>query len=330
MEKLPTEIILKQILEMNFDDIVNFCKTNKDINSICKKNKDYIMRNYLKRNYNINYPIKSSTFDYIRKVNLDEWKLHPQNNLIHLVMEGKIEKLTELIQIFYKLKSLGIVENEDETSRFFNLKEEITYYLVNNFFGSKQTFKEHVYKKMNIDNNGMVKIEILTDLENEQTFINDALEKFREIISNQKEAFEKINNVYNRYKQQTKTETLENLQGRIQEEDSVYFNFLNFKLDIHKLLIDPKFKDLINYGIKIKDIIIMFGSLDLIKTFLPTEFNQTRSSAKMTALLRGDLDIIDWIVLDLDGFQRSKSYFRRMGVQENIIDELDRKFGLPR
>ena len=36
MDKLPTEIILKQLLELPFEDVKKFCKTNKDMYSICK------------------------------------------------------------------------------------------------------------------------------------------------------------------------------------------------------------------------------------------------------------------------------------------------------
>ena len=327
---------------MSYDDILNFCKTNKDINSICKENKDYILRNYIKRNYNIDYPIKNSTFEFIRNVNPHEWKLHKHNGLIPLVMEGKVEKLTELIQIFYKLKTLGTVE-EDENEQNFNSKEEITRYLLNNFFGYKQTLKDYVY---NLIKNmyGMYSntdYEITTTFEeDEQTFINNVLVQYRKdklyLDTKQKEAFEQINNVYNRYKQQTKIETLENIQKRIDDEQRLdeeenevnffYFDFFNFKLDIDNKLID--LKNLKRYGdggsIKINDILIMFGSLDLIKTF----FQQFNKSVKMIALFRGDIDIIDFVVDNINDFE-SKSYLRRIGIKENIIDELDRKFGLP-
>lgn len=119
------------------------------------------------------------------------------------------------------------------------------------------------------------------------------------------------------YNQMETLEALKSIQFG-NEEVPHYYKIMTFGLDIDKRLVDFKF----NVEISFADIIVMFGSLDLIKTFIPpgTDFH-----IKIVALFRGDYDIICYLIPNLN---YSKTHLREMGVQENIIDKLDQKFEL--
>jgi hypothetical protein len=51
MESLPTEILLKQILMLDYSDIVDLCSVDTRLRMICNENKEYIYKRLLKRDF---------------------------------------------------------------------------------------------------------------------------------------------------------------------------------------------------------------------------------------------------------------------------------------
>lgn len=51
MESLPTELLLKEILILDYSDIVNLCSVDTRLGMICKENKEYIYKRLLQRDF---------------------------------------------------------------------------------------------------------------------------------------------------------------------------------------------------------------------------------------------------------------------------------------
>lgn len=56
MNKLPVEIILKQLLILSDKDRENLCSVNKKIRNICKKHEDYIYNMLLEKHFKVSKP----------------------------------------------------------------------------------------------------------------------------------------------------------------------------------------------------------------------------------------------------------------------------------
>jgi hypothetical protein len=77
MDKQTPEIILETLIKLNVGDLYNMCKSSKKINDICKKNSNYIFKNLLKKDYNIdpkNYLeiYKEISTNYIAMLKIDD------------------------------------------------------------------------------------------------------------------------------------------------------------------------------------------------------------------------------------------------------------------
>jgi hypothetical protein len=51
MEDLPTGIILQQLSQLLYKDILQTCKTNKRINDICNENENALYKRLIKRDF---------------------------------------------------------------------------------------------------------------------------------------------------------------------------------------------------------------------------------------------------------------------------------------
>lgn len=56
MNKLPVEIILKQLLTLSDKDREKLCSVNKEIRTICKTHEDYIYNMLLKKHFKVSKP----------------------------------------------------------------------------------------------------------------------------------------------------------------------------------------------------------------------------------------------------------------------------------
>lgn len=64
MNKLPVDIIVEYLGLLQPKELLNLCKTNKEMNELCKTHKDYISKKALEHTFNIKVDIKDSLLIY--------------------------------------------------------------------------------------------------------------------------------------------------------------------------------------------------------------------------------------------------------------------------
>lgn len=137
MDKLPKDILSNILLNQSVKEILEQCRTNKNLNTIC--NDGYFWHRYLKENYKIEFPFGDLKIIAIRA-----------------------EKLMKGLEKYNVTLSLDSFKNMAERFEKFNeyLKAR------KNLFGSFPDYLDFIHYEMNLEDHYEVEIEIENNIYN--------------------------------------------------------------------------------------------------------------------------------------------------------------------
>lgn len=164
MDSQPTELLLKQILFLEYQDIINLCSVNDHLRQLCKDNKEYIYKNLLKRDFGFYNDDNGSKVIYQLLTELynndfsvfsiyDAIKSHDYKKISYLINLGFIGsvKNIEITPLEYVLINYNI--NDPDQQKILDLVVESTiktdehdYISLTAYITSKHLSDEHKKK----------------------------------------------------------------------------------------------------------------------------------------------------------------------------------------